>query len=54
MDAALLLWERHRHGNMSTAELAAEVAMLDSAELPEHKDWNDDLKIVYNITEESH
>ena len=34
--------------NMSTAELAAEVAMLDSAELPEHKDWNDDLKIVYN------
>ena len=40
--------------NMSTAELAAEVAMLDSAELPEHKDWNDDLKIVYNITEESH
>ena len=40
--------------NMSTAELAAEVAMLDSVELPEHKDWNDDLKIVYNITEESH
>ena len=37
--------------NMSTAELAAEVAMLDSVELPEHKDWNDDLKIVYNITE---
>ena len=31
---------------MSTAELAAEVAMLDSVELPEHKDWNDDLKIT--------
>lgn len=33
---------------MNTAELAAEVAMLDSEELPEHKGWNDDLKIVYN------
>ena len=32
--------------SMSTAELAAEVAMLDSVELPEHKDWNDDLKIT--------
>ena len=50
------LWiQRHFHGkdidteSMDTAELKAEVAILDSAELPVHKDWNDDLKINSNI-----